>query len=231
MKKTGVSVREAICHLQGLGAMKNGEEALKRSRARKEKLSRDLEARLAKQGNEVGFKQRIKTISLTLGLVAIVDEADYERLRALKWGAQWSRGNFYAVHGDWELGRGISMHRLVIYAPGGMEVDHINGDTLDNRRENLRLATHEQNVRNRRIISRNNSSGYKGVCFYKRLLRWGARIRFRGKNYHLGLFDSAQLAAQEYDKGARLFFGRFARTNFQMAEGHARGEGSRAEGC
>jgi len=203
MKKKGVSVQEAIAHLQGLGLLKKGEEALKRSRARKQELARELEVRLMNQGSGAGTEPGIKTIGLTRGLVAIVNEADYERLRALKWSAQW----------DWELGRGIGMHRLVIYAPGGTGVDHINGDTLDNRRGNLRLATSEQNGRNQKI-SRKNSTGYKGVVFYKRRGRWGARIRFRGKQYHLGLFDSALLAALEYDKWARLLFGRFARPNY-----------------
>jgi hypothetical protein len=151
-------------------------------------------------------------IQLSRGLVAIVDDCDYERLSGFKWYASLEGKRFYAVHGRKQK---IRMHRLILYAPRGKEVDHINGNTLDNRRGNLRLATRAQNGRNRRI-SRTNTSGFKGVHLHKRTGRWNAQIKFRGKIYNLGCFDTPEEAAREYDRAARLAFGKFSRLNFAL---------------
>jgi hypothetical protein len=133
----------------------------------------------------------------------LIEEALFERRRD-PWHASASRnGRFDAAHKSNDVRRSILMHRLVLYAPRGKEVDHINGDTLDNRRGNLRLAAHDQNGHNRKI-QRNNASGFKGVSCYKRTGLWGAYIKFRGKQYHLGYFDTPELAAREYDRAARL---------------------------
>jgi hypothetical protein len=150
----------------------------------------------------------VKTIPLTCGLVAIVDDQDYERLSCFKWCAS----HRYAVHCDHVTRTQIRMHRLVLYAPRGVEADHVNGDTLDNRRANLRLAAHAENMRNSRISS-TNGSGFKGVSFDERRRCWRAQIMFRQRQYHLGYFDMPELAAQEYNRGARLLFGKFARLN------------------
>jgi len=156
----------------------------------------------------------MKQIPLTRGLVAIVDDEDYARLSHFKWYALYGRGACYAAHTvSQKPYKVIPMHRLILYAPSRMEVDHANGDTLDNRRCNLRLASRAQNARNSKI-HRTNKSGYKGVDFRKRERRWRAQIMFQGKTYHLGYFDTAELAAQAYDAAARMAFGKFARTNF-----------------
>jgi hypothetical protein len=160
----------------------------------------------------------VKTIPLTRGQFTIIDDCDYERLSHFKWWALCCNGDFYAAYQSSERPRKkILMHRLVIYAPRGVEVDHINGDTLDNRRINLRLATHAQNGRNRRI-DRTSTSGFKGVHFYRSSRRWNAQITFQGKRYNLGYFDTPELAAAEYDKAARLLFRQFARTNAAQVE-------------
>jgi hypothetical protein len=160
----------------------------------------------------------MKLIHLTQGLVAIVDDEDFERISKFKWHASASRnGRFDAAHKSNDVRRSILMHRLILYAPHGKEVDHINGDTLDNRRNNLRLAARDQNGQNRKI-PRNNTSGFKGVIFDKQDRCWKARIRFRGKQYHLGYFDTPEAAGQQYDRAARLFFRQFARTNFPLAK-------------
>ncbi|MBV8278501.1 MAG: HNH endonuclease [Verrucomicrobia bacterium] len=104
------------------------------------------------------------------------------------------------------------MHRLIVNAPPGVQVDHVNGDGLDNRRANLRLASATQNAHNRKI-RRDNTSGFKGVRFDQSSQRWDARITFQGKRYYLGLFVTAELAARTYDQAARRLFGDFARTN------------------
>lgn len=154
----------------------------------------------------------MKQILLTRGLVAIVDDQDYQRLSRFKWYAACFQGTFYAVHKDRKDPGAILIHRLVLYAPRGMEVDHRNGDTLDNRRQNLRLATHAQNLRNRGLV-RTNTNGYKGIRFCKQTRRWHAQIMFKGKYYHLGCFDTPELAAKEYNRAAKLLFREFARLN------------------
>lgn len=113
----------------------------------------------------------------------------------------------------------MSMHRLLLNPPTGMEVDHVNGNGLDNRRENLRICTVAQN--------RQNSCGwlkrkckYKGVSKVKRATGrmggrpWEARICWDGRQQVIGLFDLPELAALAYDDWARYFHGRFACLNF-----------------
>jgi hypothetical protein len=104
------------------------------------------------------------------------------------------------------------MHRLIL-DPGTAEVDHINGDTLDNRRCNLRLATHAQNMCNNRMRS-HNTSGYRGVFWYAERRKWGALIVARRKRKFLGLYADAVDAARAYDAAAIELHGEFASLNF-----------------
>ena len=97
------------------------------------------------------------------------------------------------------------MHRVILNAPPGVEVDHINGNGLDNRRSNLRLATRAQGQANRGRF-KSNKSGYKGVHFDKQLGKW--KLAFSAH------FDTAEEAAQMYDRIARIVFGEYAKTNF-----------------
>src|SRR5690606_1175342 len=102
-----------------------------------------------------------KRIPLTKGMFTLIDDADCERVNLHKWRAHRSRNTWYAVRNG--PGRKmIFLHRFISDAPEGLIVDHVNGDGLDNRRENLRLCTHAENARNRQT-NRNNTSGYKGV--------------------------------------------------------------------
>jgi len=106
----------------------------------------------------------------------------------------------------------IRMHRLIMNAPEGMHVDHINGDGLDNRRENLRVVTAQENQFN----SRKRVAGYslfKGVSWSAAAKKWKAYICPNKKQIHIGLFDSEIAAAQAYDAKAKELFGEYAKLN------------------
>ena len=141
---------------------------------------------------------------------AIVDEADYPRVSSLR----WSHTNGYACRK--EPGNiHQSMHRFILGLTGGDEVDHVNGDGLDNRRANLRVCSRRDNVRNKSVSS-NNKCGYKGVShvpYGKRVKRWVAKININGRQKHLGYFSRPDEAAEAYNKAAVELFGRFARLN------------------
>jgi hypothetical protein len=108
----------------------------------------------------------------------------------------------------------ISIHREIMNAPDGLLVDHKNGDGLDNRRSNLRLATHSQNQCNKLKIKTKVTSQYVGVHFDKRRSQWATSIRNNGKTIWLGRFDSEIDAAKAYDQAAKKHHGEFARLNF-----------------
>ena len=94
-------------------------------------------------------------------------------------------------------------------APKGMSVDHINGNKLDNRKSNLRICTHAENLRNLKK-AKNNTSGFKGVSWYSKSKKWRAVITFGGKYHHLGLFVKKQDAIDAYNQKAKEYFGQFA---------------------
>ena len=145
----------------------------------------------------------MRYIKVTQGKAAIVDDDDFEFLAARKW--SYKQG--YAVRF-----RNIFMHNEIMKPDSGFEVDHINGDGLDNRRANLRTSTHADNMKNQRRRS-DNISGYKGVSPHSN--RWRAYIYINGRYINLGVFADALSAAKAYDKAAIKYFGRFAKPNLQ----------------
>ena len=150
----------------------------------------------------------MKTIPLTRGLVAKVDDADYGWLSKFKWYAQRTApGIFYAARGHGSL-----MHREIL--PGASQVDHINQDKLDNQRHNLRAADSRKNKANIKR-KKNNTSGFKGVSWNKRKGCWTADITSFGKHKYLGQFKVVSDAAKAYDDAAKKEFGEFACVNFQ----------------
>lgn len=103
------------------------------------------------------------------------------------------------------------MHRAILGASLGEEVDHRDGDGLNNIRRNLRACTHGRNTQNQRRPV-HNTSGFKGVS--QKGNRWRAYIKFNGVQHHLGTYDSAIHAAKVYDRSAQRLFGHFSRLNF-----------------
>ena len=154
----------------------------------------------------------MKRIELTQGRVAVVDSEDYEELNKYNWQArvQTYTGLFRAKRR--ENKKEIDMAREIMNCPPGLEVDHINGDLLDNRKCNLRICTHGENMRNRRL-QRNNTSGYRGVHYFKRDGRYVAYIYLNGRKIHIGSYKTDIDAAMAYNAHARDLHGEFARLN------------------
>jgi hypothetical protein len=161
----------------------------------------------------------MKEIPLTQGQVAIIDDEDLPLVSQYKWCAQYSpcTGTYYAIaytKGGRLSRRRIQMHRLILNAPDEDKVDHVHRhETLDNRRENIRLCTVSQNQANRGKFNINCSSHFKGVCRSKGKHCWQAYITHNRKALHLGYFDSEVLAALAYNRKAVELFGEFAYLN------------------
>lgn len=158
------------------------------------------------------------TIQLTKGYLCIVGLEDGD-LADYKWVGYegWTSGPY--AHRNGGVGKGsrpVAMHRVIMERMLGRElvkgetVDHINRNGLDNRRENLRLADHSSNAQNSKR-RRDNSSGYKGVCWSKPANRWRAYGKIDGKQKHLGYFDTAAQAYKAYCEFAKEHYGEFAR--------------------
>jgi len=151
----------------------------------------------------------MREIPLSRGKVALVDDADYARLSAVKW-------YFDGRYAKRRCGQtSVYMHREVLSLQPGQCVDHIDGDPLNNRLANLRSATPLENMRNRRA---NAGKAQKGVTYEAahrpRSRPWRARIRVNGRYAYLGHFASDTQAAAAYDAAAMHHFGEFARTNY-----------------
>jgi len=161
-------------------------------------------------------EETLRTIPLTRGKVAIVDDEDFEKVNQFKWHAsKTKRGLWYAKRhvliGDIDTTQ--SMHRFIMGLEHGdpQQVDHRNRvNTLDNRKENLRIATNAQNSRNQGH-RKNNTSSMKGASWHKG--KWQAQITVNGKIQHLGLFPTVELAGQAYDAAALKYHGEFAAPN------------------
>lgn len=144
------------------------------------------------------------------GLFALVDEGDYWLVSPYLWTPRKDDDRFYAVTNATESR--LTMHRYIMGAPRGVQVDHVNGNGLDNRRgENLRFAEQWQNMANR-TKNRNGSSAYKGVSLRKESGKWRAQIQCRGKKLMIGDFLTEEAAADAYQQKAKELFGDYAST-------------------
>lgn len=152
----------------------------------------------------------MREIKLTKGYVALVDDDDYELLSKYKWTALERGTCTYAV-------TMVTMHRLIKgeYKNTGALVDHIDGNGLNNQKQNLRLANRRENTQNRRKAQNKNgkpfSSQYKGVSFESN--KWRSKIVVDGKKINLGRFENELDAAKAYDTAAIKYFGSFAKLN------------------
>ncbi len=152
-----------------------------------------------------------KIIKLTKGYETTVDDDWYEILSSYQWVAIMGR------HGQspYVRSRGrkyVIMHRLIMDAPIDSQVDHINGNTLDNRKSNLRICTPSQNCMNRNK-KKNSHSSYKGVHQRCDNGRWRAHIAFNKKRTWIGHFNSEIEAAIAYNEAAKKYHGEFAKLN------------------
>jgi len=158
----------------------------------------------------------MKKIQITQGKTILVDDEDFEILSQWK----WSLSNGYATRRLKRLNgkqRDQKMHRFLMGEPKGKQIDHINGNKLDNRKSNLRICSIRQNRYNMPQRS-DNKSGYKGVYWCNQAKKWIARIRFENRLYYLGRFTDPKLAAFAYDKAALKFFKEFAFLNFNKIQ-------------
>lgn len=153
----------------------------------------------------------MKTIKISAGNEAIVDDSDYPLLSLIKWTTNKKENISYAWH-RW-FGK---MHRFIMAADTGMHVDHIDGNGLNNQRSNLRICTPGDNYKNRRKI-KIGLSKYKGVKFEKRNTNrpWVSFIYTKTTHTYLGCFKTEEEAAKAYDVAALKRFKEFANLNFK----------------
>ena len=163
----------------------------------------------------------MKKIKLgTKDIYTVVDDQDFELASKYPWYASIRKKDGYIRVVCKKQVNNVKFHyilsRVIMNPPKGLMVDHINGDTLDNRRQNLRLATHQQNCQNRKKASKVNN--YKGVYLCKRSYKlnkpWQALTDYHKKKVHIGMFATEIEAAKAYDERAKDLFGEFARLNF-----------------
>lgn len=158
----------------------------------------------------------MREISLKNGRIAIIDDEDYEIVSQYRWYLLKGKNTEYACHKKTENAISlptILMHRLVMNAPKGSQIDHINGDGLDNRKCNLRFCSHQENSRNSPKNWRGTSK-YKGVGLCKRRKKWRARIKLNNKQVEIGCYNTEIEAATAYNMVALANFRQFARLNY-----------------
>jgi hypothetical protein len=154
----------------------------------------------------------MKKIKLTQNQYTLVDDADFDTLNQFKWYADKQGKNFYAkrnsktINGKQMI---ILMHRFIMKTPKGMHTDHIDGNGLNNQRSNLRICTRSENLRNQGKQS-DNSSGFKGVSFFKRNKKWVAQIMVNGKYIYLGYFTDKEKASNAYITACKKYHKEFA---------------------
>lgn len=144
----------------------------------------------------------------------LVSDKDYRRVIDA---GPWYYAHHYAIRsikkpdGKWTTER---VHRFITGVQRSLEVDHRDGNGLNNQRRNLRVCTHKQNEGNRKL-NKNNTSGYKGVSWNKSAGKWQVHIRKDSKSVNLGYFVDKEEAARAYDKASRMYHKTFSKANFK----------------
>ncbi len=157
----------------------------------------------------------MKEIKLTKGQYALVDDEDYANLNQFRWqvNGKGKPGNsFYAVRGINGQGQDaptVRMHREIMEAKKGQIVDHIDGNSLNNQRSNLRFCTTRENALNSKHRI-NNTSGYRGVSWNKQIEKWSVDLWYYGKKVHMGYFIDKERAVDAYKKAAKEHYGKFS---------------------
>ena len=155
---------------------------------------------------------KMKRIPLTQGQFAVVDDENYEWLNQWKWSATKNGNTFYAARIQTKPKRKrVYMHREIMKASKGEQIDHIDKNGLNNHIINLRFCTNAQNHQNSRL--RGGSSYYRGVSKCGNCNKWRADIKHKGKSIWLGNYNTEIEAAKAYNKKASELFGNFARMN------------------
>ena len=168
---------------------------------------------MSRKIRQIRVEGNIAYVPLTRGYEAIIDTADVPLVEGRNWCADSRGHNLYARSSQSSNYVNVKtyMHRLIMGAELGESVDHISGDGLDNRRGNMRLVSHAENLRNQRVRV-NNTSGLKGVSWNKRAGKWVANIRVDGKSQYLGLFICPVEAHAAYCEASERLHGEFGRT-------------------
>lgn len=156
----------------------------------------------------------MKTIPLTQGQVALVDDADYTAVSQFKWCFHkgYACRNIRKPGGKWAT---QYLHQFLM--PGVSEIDHRDGNRLNDQRENIRPATHQQNLQGFQRKKSGTTSRFRGVCWEKRRRKWMAYITVDWKHKFLGYFDFEEDAARARDVASIKYFGEFASLNFKAA--------------
>lgn len=149
----------------------------------------------------------MKQLPLKDGKVALIDDEDFEWANQWKWSLR-SRGYVNRTSGK----KTIWLHREIMKTPQGFDTDHINGDKLDNRKLNLRICTHSQNLMNQKLNSK-NTSGFRGIVWKPKRKKWQVQIKKNQKIYHGGYFKNKLEAVRVYNIKVKELFGEFARLN------------------
>jgi hypothetical protein len=157
----------------------------------------------------------MKEIMLTQGAVSVVDDEDFEMINSFKWQIRRNKYTSYAcrIYRTKDGRKEMSIHQMILKPKEGYQIDHIDGDGLNNRRDNLRYVTKGQNRMNMKNVNPFSSSKFKGVTLFRN--KWMAQLRYNDKHYYLGVFHGEIDAARAYDKKAIELFGVFARPNFE----------------
>jgi len=144
-------------------------------------------------------------IPLSKGEFAIIDKDDFDKIKSYSWHV-WCNGRIKTLKYAVNAGSRIKMHRIIMDCPKDKEVDHINGNGLDNRKDNLRICDHFNNLCNVKMWS-SNTSGYKGVTWDKVNNKWIAQIGRKGKNIKIGRYNTIEEAYKERLKYAKVIQG------------------------